>query len=76
VNVLVEIANKIVLQQINAGFKVADQLHSSDSVKTLDYNETVHQLYKNFKKSYDSMIRVVLWNILVEFGVHEISPTE
>jgi hypothetical protein len=35
----------------------------------LEYNETVHQLFIDFKKAYDSVRREVLYNILIEFGV-------
>jgi hypothetical protein len=34
-----------------------------------EYNETVHQLFVDFKKAYDSVRREVLYNILIEFGV-------
>jgi hypothetical protein len=34
-----------------------------------EYNETVHQLFIDFKKVYDSMRREVLYNILIEFGI-------
>ena len=37
--------------------------------KKWEYNEAVHQLYIDFKKSYDSVRREVLYNVLVEFGV-------
>jgi hypothetical protein len=37
--------------------------------KKLEYNETVHQLFPDFKKAYDSVGREVLYNILIEFGV-------
>jgi hypothetical protein len=37
--------------------------------KKLEYNETVHQLFINFKKAYDSVRREVLYNILIEFGL-------
>jgi hypothetical protein len=35
----------------------------------LEYNGTVHQLFIDFKKAYDSVKREVLYNILLEFGV-------
>jgi hypothetical protein len=34
-----------------------------------EYNDTVHQLFITLKKSYDSVRREVLYNILIEFGV-------
>jgi purine nucleoside phosphorylase len=37
--------------------------------KKWEYNETVHQLFVDFKKPYDSVMRGVLYNILIEFGV-------
>jgi hypothetical protein len=35
-----------------------------------EYNSTVHQLFIDFKKAYDSVRREVLYNILIEFGIH------
>jgi hypothetical protein len=35
----------------------------------MEYNETVHQLFIDFKKAYDSVRREVLYNNLIEFGV-------
>jgi hypothetical protein len=35
----------------------------------LDYNGTVHQLFINFKKAYDSVRREALYDILIEFGI-------
>jgi hypothetical protein len=37
--------------------------------KKWEYNETVHQLFVDFKKAYDSVRREELYNILIEFGV-------
>jgi ribosomal protein L37AE/L43A len=34
-----------------------------------EYNGTVHQLFVDFKKAYDSVWREVLYSILIEFGV-------
>jgi hypothetical protein len=34
-----------------------------------EYNETVCQLFVDFKKPYGSESREVLYNILVEFGI-------
>jgi hypothetical protein len=34
-----------------------------------DYNETVHQLFKDFKRAYDSVRRKLLYNILIHFEV-------
>jgi hypothetical protein len=31
---------------------------------------TVHQLFIDFRKAYDSVSREVLYNILMEFGIH------
>jgi hypothetical protein len=36
--------------------------------KKWEYNETVHQLFVDFKKAYDSVRREVLYNILIELG--------
>jgi hypothetical protein len=44
-------------------------LHSSDTEKEWEYNKTVHQLFIDFRKAYDSGRREVLYNILIEFGV-------
>jgi hypothetical protein len=37
--------------------------------KKWEYNETVHQLFRDFEKAYNSVMREVLYNILIEFGV-------
>ena len=38
--------------------------------KKREYKEAVHQLFIDCKKAYDSVRRKVLYNILVEFGIH------
>jgi hypothetical protein len=38
--------------------------------KKWEYNETVHQLFVDFMKAYNSVRREVLYNILIEFGIH------
>jgi len=37
--------------------------------KKREYNEAVHQIFIDFKKSYVSVRREVLYNIIIEFGV-------
>jgi hypothetical protein len=37
--------------------------------KKWEYNGTVHLLFIDFKKAYDSVKREVLYNILLEFGI-------
>jgi hypothetical protein len=37
--------------------------------KKWEYSEEVHRLFINFKNSYDSVRREVLYNILIEFGI-------
>jgi hypothetical protein len=45
-------------------------LHSSNTEEKWYCNETVHQLFVDFKNAYDSVRREVLYDILIEFGVH------
>jgi len=35
----------------------------------LEYNGTVHELFIDFEKAYDSLRRKVLYNTLVEFDI-------
>jgi hypothetical protein len=37
--------------------------------KKWEYNGTVHQLFIEFKKAYDSVKREVLYSVLLEFGI-------
>jgi hypothetical protein len=39
-------------------------------VKKWEYTKTVHQLFVDFKKAYESVRMEVLYSILIEFGVH------
>jgi hypothetical protein len=38
--------------------------------KKWENNGSVHQLFTDFKKAYDSVRREVLYNILIEFGIY------
>jgi hypothetical protein len=57
------------------GFDVTDQLliryfaFVREWRKNWEYNETVHQLFIDFKKAYDSVRREVLHNAFIESGV-------
>jgi hypothetical protein len=57
------------------GFNITDKLLIRFSAfvrywrQNGEYNETVHQLFIDFKKAYDSVRRKVLYNIPIEFGV-------
>jgi hypothetical protein len=37
--------------------------------KKWEYNSTVHQVFRDFKKAYVSVRREVLFNFLIEFGI-------
>jgi hypothetical protein len=60
---------------ISLGFDVTDQLLIRFSAfvrywrKKWEYNETVHLLFIDFKKAYDSVRREVFYSILIEFRV-------
>jgi hypothetical protein len=41
--------------------------------KKWEYNDTIHQLFIDFKIAYDSVRREVLYNILIVWNPHEIS---
>jgi hypothetical protein len=59
------------LKTISVDFDVTDQLlsdflHLSNTGKKWEYKETVLQLFIDFKKTYDSVRREVMYNILIE----------
>jgi hypothetical protein len=59
------------LGTISVDFDVTGQLLIRFSAfnrywEKVEYNETVHQLFVDFKKAYDSVRRGVLYNILIE----------
>jgi hypothetical protein len=41
----------------------------SDRGRGWEYSETVHQLFVDFMKAYDSVRKEGLYNILIEFGI-------
>jgi hypothetical protein len=62
------------LGTISVGFDVTDQLIRFSAFGTCwrkkwEYNETVYQLFIDFKKAYDSVRMKVLYNILIQFWV-------
>ena len=46
-----------------------DQIFCKYCRKKWEYNGTVHQLFIDFKKAYDSVKKEVLYNILTEFSI-------
>jgi hypothetical protein len=44
-------------------------LHLPNTGENWEYDETVHQLFIDFKKAHDSVRREVLYSILIDFGV-------
>jgi hypothetical protein len=65
----------ILLAIVNVGFDVTEQ--TADYIFCIrqileeqwEYNETVYQLYINFKEALDTVRTEVLFNILIEFGI-------
>ncbi|KAJ4444378.1 hypothetical protein ANN_06170 [Periplaneta americana] len=46
-----------------------DGYEDDDNGEKWEYKGTVHQLFIDFKKAYDSVKREVLYDILIEFGI-------
>jgi len=60
------------LEIINVDFDATDQLHCAFVKywrKKWEYNEAVHQVFIEFKNAYDSIMREVLYNILIQIGI-------
>jgi hypothetical protein len=57
-----------IIRDRECGFRRNSKVRRQILEKKLEYNETVHQLFIDFKKAYDSVRREVLYNILIEFG--------
>jgi hypothetical protein len=60
------------LEIASVGFDITDKLlirFPAFLEKKWEYNETVHQLFIDFKKAYESVRREVLYNLVTEFGV-------
>jgi hypothetical protein len=50
-------------------FTMDQILHSADTREKMEYNGTVHRLFIDLKKAYESVKREVLHSILLEFGI-------
>jgi hypothetical protein len=51
---------------------ITDQIFFTHQIleKKLEYSGIIHQIFTDFEKAYDSIRRVVLHNILIEFGIN------
>jgi hypothetical protein len=71
---LIPYADKIILEH-QCGFRhnrsTTNQIFYIRQIleKKWEYNGTVHQLFIDFKKTYDLVRREVVYNILIEFGI-------
>jgi len=61
----------ILLEIISVDFDAIDHIFCIHQMleEKWQFSETVHQLFIDFKKAYDSVRREVLYNILIEFGI-------
>ena len=63
------------LGTMNVDLDITDRLFTKYFVfgrywrKKWEYDGTIHQLFIDFKKAYDSVKREILYNILTEFGI-------
>jgi hypothetical protein len=67
----------------NVDFGVTDQrlikfLYGAVTRENWEFNGTVHQLFIDFEKAYDSVRKEVLYNILILFGItrKQVEPIE
>jgi len=44
-------------------------MHSSNTSEKWEYNETMHQLFIDIKKAYESVMSKALYNFLIHFGI-------
>jgi hypothetical protein len=68
------VKNSVINEYHQCGFqrnRSTDQIFYIRQIleKKWEYNGTVHQLFIDFKKAYDSVTREALYNILIEFGI-------
>jgi hypothetical protein len=70
----------ILLGIISVGFNRSTMYQIFSIGKILEgkweYNETVHQLFTDFEKAYDSLRREELYNIITVWGSHETSQVD
>ena len=63
-----------IIEDHQCGFRrnrlTTDHIFCSHKILGREYNEAVHQIFTDFKKAYDLVRREVLYNILIEFGIH------
>ncbi|KAJ4447804.1 hypothetical protein ANN_09812 [Periplaneta americana] len=63
--ILLESSKLQLSEALNIVYKVSQTIME----KKWEYKGTVHQLFIDFKKAYDSVRREVLYDILIEFGI-------
>ncbi|KAJ4451080.1 hypothetical protein ANN_02518 [Periplaneta americana] len=57
------------LSEVEIAIENLKKYKSPDNGEKLEYKGTVHQLFIDLKKAYDSVKREVLYDILIEFGI-------
>jgi hypothetical protein len=61
--------HQIKQNKLHGLYSASELYRLSELEKKWEYNETVPQLFIDFKKAYHSLRREVLYNSLIEFGV-------